>query len=792
MLSIQKSSAQAVALVSLLLFNLGTPLPLVANPTPNPGCPTGTYEQKTEAIRRILQDGDSQGAVYLRSRLLYTGPILQLIESCGQAAIPALNQIIKTETTPQTRTLAITVLSEIGGRDAIKPWLTLLLKWDANPDTRKLVATLLGTMSDIEALDALSSSLFNEREASVRLSVAEALGNIGRLEGVYSLRQMAQTDSDDGVRLAALIGLTRIPNSGASDLFIAALGSEQNPEARRTAARVLGRVSNLQARKNWLGTFYGGKELSERLQNPSAFTTNPIDEARAKAALLKALQSDSDFRTRQEAAEGLGNLEYAGARDGLIAALQADSQPPVRREAAEALGKLRDNDSRAALIVAMRQDTDADVRLAATSALGRIGGSQTRDALLAKLPISKDPAQRVLIASILHNTYGNIPEARDILLTILQSEQEPMLVRLNAITALRRSKDPILLPALIATLNANTHPSVSAAAATSLGQINHPLAVRALSAALQKHPEMNVRMEAAMALGKIKQPQTRTALLEALNSWQYTNALQAISIGRRSSEEYAPVLHAIALGLRDTDRAKAIPVFMALLQYWHEDTIRRNATQVLGEMQATEAIPLLKKILKASRSIYVRSTAADALANIARTGNRASVNDLFFILNANSFTPDTRAFAANALGQAANPVAINPLITIMENADEPLWLRSQAAYALSAIGAPAINPLRQRLASANRQAPYLAMIALAEMNLEIANKVLISEKETVKNILVTVNRQNLAVPYLKIVRSGADRPFLILSACKLGWLSRDWRRCRQSPDPRVSYYPPQS
>jgi HEAT repeat protein len=802
MLRIEKLTARAVALFSLLLFNLDTPVTFAASPTPNPGCPSGTSEQQTEEIRRILQDPESS-TVYLRSRHLYTGPILQLLQTCGQATIPALSQIITSESTlqpgsSQTKQVAMRILSEVGGTEAINR-LAIVLKSDTNAETRQQAATLLGNISNEPVLNALASALQTEREATVRVSIVQALANMGRQEGGNLLRQTAQTDLDPGVRLSALVGLNAIPRSGVSDLLITALQSEQNPEARRTAARVLGRISTLQARKNWLSTFYAGKELSDRLQSQASaydFTTYPIDAARAKAALMQALKADPDVRTRHEAAEGLGNLGDKTTRNVLIAALQSDPQRLVRQTAAEALGKIGDNASREPLIAAMRQDAASEVRLAAATSLGRMGGRHIKNALIAALSNPQDSVLRAQIARILQDTYGNTPPARDTLVTILQSEQEPVQARIYAALALRRSNDPIVTQALIATLNIDTMTNVRAIAAETLGEIGNPLALNALSDALRTNPHPNVRTAAAIALGKIKQPEAKTILLDTLNTPQYSKALHAIAMGLGDAEQYSDVLHAIASGLRDTDRAAAIPVFLSLLQSAPNSFNRQNAAYALGEMRATQAIALLSRALQSDQDIYVRSGAANALAMI---GDTESVQALLQVLNGR-FAPEVRAFAANSLGKIANPVAIPPLITVMENGNEFLWLRTQAAYALSAMGVPAISPLRQSLSSANLQTQYLAITALAEMNIDEAREALSGEQATVIRILTTVNQQNLSVPYLKVVRAGTNqptsgftpRPTQRLMVCNLSWVSTNWRRCRQSHNPQVSYYPPRN
>lgn len=75
--------------------------------------------------------------------------------------------------------------------------------------------------------------------------------------------------------------------------------------------------------------------------------------------------------------------------------------------------------------------------------------------------------------------------------------------------------------------------------------------------------------------------------------------------------------------------------------------------------------------------------------------------------------PDTRYQAAGCLGDAGDPVAIEPLIPLLD--DPEVGVRWKAAEALGKLGTPAVEPLAANLRIGSVDARWMAAVALGEI-----------------------------------------------------------------------------
>ena len=105
----------------------------------------------------------------------------------------------------------------------------------------------------------------------------------------------------------------------------------------------------------------------------------PPDVKKMKArrdvdALMKALNYQSSWQIRGEAARALGELKDARAVEALIAVLK-DENAGVRSKAAEALGEIGDTRAVKPLIARLK-DKNVYMRVHAAGALGKIGDTR--------------------------------------------------------------------------------------------------------------------------------------------------------------------------------------------------------------------------------------------------------------------------------------------------------------------------------------------------------------------------------------------------------------------------------
>ncbi len=207
----------------------------------------------------------------------------------------------------------------------------------------------------------------------------------------------------------------------------------------------------------------------------------------------------------------------------------------------------------------------------------------------------------------------------------------------------------------LARLLDNKDPQVQYEAAEALGNIGDEKAVGPLITALKRDEFSGVRWKAAEALSKIGNP--------------------------------------------------AVGPLIAALQY-PDDDVRWKAAIALGEIGNPDAVaPLIVLLSDADR--FVRSRAAHALSMIGEP----AVPSLIAALS--NSDPGVRWGSALALGKIKNPLAVEPLILAL--ADEQVMVRAEAASALASIGTPALAPLLGFLKSARGEPRVEVMTAIGEL-----------------------------------------------------------------------------
>lgn len=239
-------------------------------------------------------------------------------------------------------------------------------------------------------------------------------------------------------------------------------------------------------------------------------------------------------------------------------------------------------------------------------------------------------------------------------------------VRYEAAGALGDLRDASAVESLITALKNDELSGVRWKAAEALSKIGAP-AVDALIEALRHHDD-DVRWKAAIALGEIGDPRAVEPLVTLLfDDDRFVKSHAALALGAIGEPAVKPLIHA----LRDGD-----------------GNLRWGAAIALGKIRDPRAIePLIRAL--ADKYENVRAESASSLAAIGKPALRPLLDFLKFA------DGPARFEVVTALGQLHDTDAIQPLIQILDNADEDE--RKEIADALDAILIPTVAPLVRKL-----------------------------------------------------------------------------------------------
>jgi HEAT repeat protein len=270
----------------------------------------------------------------------------------------------------------------------------------------------------------------------------------------------------------------------------------------------------------------------------------------------------------------------------------------------------------------------------------------------------------------------------------------------TSITRMKAAED---VRGLIRLLN-HKDPDVQYEAAGALGDFGDSRAVEPLITALKNNELSGVRWKAAEALTKLGAPAV-DALIGALQHsdddvrWKAAIALGEIGDQRgidplirllSDDDRFVKSRAAYALGL--IGEPAVDPLLRALRQ--GDGNLRWGAAIALGKIRDPRAIePLIRAL--ADKYENVRAEAATSLAAIGKPALAPLIRFLKFSDRV------VRIEVVTALGELKDTDAIQPLIQMLENADEEE--RKAIADALDAILLPAVAPLARRLRNGNAQ-----------------------------------------------------------------------------------------
>ena len=204
---------------------------------------------------------------------------------------------------------------------------------------------------------------------------------------------------------------------------------------------------------------------------------------------------------------------------------------------------------------------------------------------------------------------------------------------------------------------------------------------------LLEHKDPQLQYEAAEALGNLGDEKAIGPLITALKR-----------------DEFSGVRWKAAEALSKIGNPAVEPL-IATLQY-PDDDVRWKAAIALGEIGNPDAIePLIQLLSDDDR--FVRSRAAHALSMIGD----AAIGPLIHALKKDD--PGVRWGAAMALGKIKNPLSVEPLLLAL--ADEEAMVRAEAAAAFVSIGTPALGPLLSFLKGSKGETRIEVVTALGEL-----------------------------------------------------------------------------
>jgi HEAT repeat protein len=291
---------------------------------------------------------------------------------------------------------------------------------DEIPAVRIAAARAFGYVEDQQAVPLLIGAL-GDQDAWVRYFAARSLGHQRAGEAAGTLAQLAQTDTAQQVRLAALEALGRIggqralaaliPFAALDDAelaraAIAALGQIDQPAAqsallglldahdrplRLAAVEALGQHHGAAAVGPLLQLVAGAGPLAQaavaalaRMATPEAIgalielLAEPARRATIVAALAGVGEGQAELvgrglehrqvAVRRSVVEALERMPHARGLEHIVAALD-DPEPAVRLAAAGALGHRRSQAGQRLLAALAQSDPDAAVRQAAAEAI---------------------------------------------------------------------------------------------------------------------------------------------------------------------------------------------------------------------------------------------------------------------------------------------------------------------------------------------------------------------------------------------------------------------------------------
>jgi HEAT repeat protein len=224
------------------------------------------------------------------------------------------------------------------------------------------------------------SALRKLQQSAEPLERSSALLALLDLDGPQAVERLVfslLTDTDAGVRAAAVSALEKTPNAASMNALATAATCDASPNVRKKALQAIRAADPQKASELAAGLL---KDPDRGVAREALYITKAVEE------LLDFLRSGPED-LRHHAAGTLGSVGDGRAVDPLIDALITGS-PELKCGAAKALGALAQNRAVDPLIAALG-DKDLTVVKASAEALGKLGDYRSVEPLIAALSLAE-------------------------------------------------------------------------------------------------------------------------------------------------------------------------------------------------------------------------------------------------------------------------------------------------------------------------------------------------------------------------------------------------------------------
>lgn len=261
--------------------------------------------------------------------------INSLVNNDPERAIPLLQKILQSHNTPRVKERALFVLAQSRTPQA-REVVVRFAKGGGNPD--------------------------------LQTKAVEYLGVYGGKENIQVLSEVYGSTNDPSLRRSILHGFLR---AGEKDRLVNAAKSEQNPELRVEAIRLLGSMG-AQAE---LAQMYAGDSSPEaRLAIIDAmYSSGSTDK------LLEIARSEKDAKLRSQAIRRLGNMRRTKTSDALVSMYGSETDRGIKQQI---IRSLYEQGSAKELVDVARKESDPELKRDAVRMLSNMKSKEATDYLV--------------------------------------------------------------------------------------------------------------------------------------------------------------------------------------------------------------------------------------------------------------------------------------------------------------------------------------------------------------------------------------------------------------------------
>jgi len=591
------------------------------------------------------------------------------LSSTGPAIVDALVETLREQHHNFNVLSSVLDLLTTAEIDIVEPIIAFLGEDDV--DLRIQAALILGERRDRRAIPALIRAL-DDPDANVRFHAVEALGTLRAAEAAERLLTVA-AGGDFFQAFPAVHALSQIGDPSVAPKLVPLL---KNEWLRAVVTEALGELGDelvvvplvqvlnepgcpaetcadaLSGVWERYERCYGAGDhivqIVRRHMSPAG-TQNLLDAAQhagterlrgiarvmgwlSGLAVQRALTRLLGQRSvRAQAVEAL--VRYGGGVVDLLIDQLAAEDLEIRQAAVVALGRIGDRKATRALVAAL---ADPELQLPVAGALARLGDQDAFEALLGLLDHADTAVRQAAIAALNSIGHPDMPARVGLLLDDPNPVVRESAVKIAGYFGYAGCAERVIACAR------DANETVRRATVEHLPLFDHPAAVPALLHALE-FDTAPVRAAAAAALARVESADTVAPRMKALNdqdAWVRYYALR--SIGGVRNEEIA----AAARRLIGHDPAPQV---------------RLAAIDVLGRLDAADAVSVLQPLLRSDQDDIVRaairalghttdSRAAAVLADVLRSADPSHRLEAVVAIGARGGTeaPDTLQWAAAA------------------------------------------------------------------------------------------------------------------------------------------------